>query len=222
VTISRISSAAAATSSVTLGTHAAGDLLMAFSFNDGATTVPALPSGWINHGTVSGSLTAYRIGYKIAASSSETSGTWTSADGLIVVVYRGGTGCIVQPGFANGNSGTSTTLRYSAFAAANDREGAADRWFAGFAAMRLDTNAIENPPTNMSFVVGQVGTGWEMAWHDSNATLTSWPNTDVTVATSAFWRTGVIQLYEQDHQQTGGGGSGSAFLPRGYDGGYRS
>ena len=212
MTISRISSATAAASSVTIGTHAAGDLLMAFAFNDGATTVPTLPTGWLNHGTVAGSSTAYRIAYKIAASASETSGTWTNADGLIIVVYRGGTGYIVLPAFANGNSGTSTTLRYSAFAAANDREGAADRWFAGFAAMRNDTNAIETAPTNMSFVVGQVGTGWEMAWHDSNATLTSWPNTDVTVATSAFWRTGVIQLYEQDHQQTGGGSASARMV----------
>ena len=219
MTISRISSAAAAASSVTLGTHAQGDLLMAFAFNDGSTTIPSLPSGWTNHMTFTGSLTGIRIGYKMASSSSDTSGTWTNADGLIVVVYRGGTGYIVQPAFGNGNLGTSTTLRYSAFTAANDREGATDRWFAGFAAMRVDTNAIETPPTNMSLVLGQVGTGWEMVWHDSNATLTSWPNTDVTVATSAFWRTGIVQLYEQDHQQAAGSG-GALFLPRGFDGGY--
>ena len=36
--------AAAAATSITLPTHAAGDLIVIFAFKDGATTIPTVPS----------------------------------------------------------------------------------------------------------------------------------------------------------------------------------
>ena len=64
----------------------AGDLLLFFATN-GFISTPSLASGATNIG--SGSV--FRCGYKYAASSSETSGTWTNSNFTHVAVYRGAT-----------------------------------------------------------------------------------------------------------------------------------
>lgn len=81
---------ATGTDSATLPAHQAGDLLIAFAFRDGSTTVPGTPSGWtiFDGGSGGANSCAFKLGYKTAASSSETSGTWTNANSLIVVVMR--------------------------------------------------------------------------------------------------------------------------------------
>ena len=205
MTISYISAASAASDSVTLGTHAAGDTILISAYNDGATTVPSLPSGWIGFITQSGSLTGWRVGYKVAQTSSETSGTWTNADGVIAVVYRPTTGSVLIPAAISSNLGTSTTINYPAVAAANDRTNA-DQWFLGWAIQRVDTNALETAPSGMTNRTGLVGTGWEMACHDTNANAASWASTNVTVTTSAFYRSLVFQLFEQSFYSAGAGG----------------
>lgn len=202
--ISYVSQASAASDSVTLGTHANGDTIFIFAWNDGSATIPSLPAGWLNFITVTAATGSYRIGYKIATTSSETSGTWTNADGIISVAYRSDSG-IVVPAFTVANSSTGTTLTYSAVGVANNRENV-DQWIAGLAAMRVDTNAIETAPSGMTNRSNQVGAGWEMAWHDTNADANNWSATNVTVATSALWRTATVQIYEQPYPTTSGGG----------------
>jgi hypothetical protein len=159
MTISYISQASAASDSVTLGTHAAGDLLLVFAYNDGSATIPSLPSGWLNLHNVTAATGSYRIGFKVATASSETSGTWTNADGVIAVVYRSDAG-LVLPAFYSVNTSTSATLNYTSIPAVNNRENV-DQWVMGLAVMRNDTNAIETPPTNMTNRSNLVGTGWE-------------------------------------------------------------
>jgi hypothetical protein len=215
VTISRISSASAASDSVTLGTHASGDMILIFAYNDGANTAPSLPTGWLNINNATGSTSGTRIGYKIAQSASETSGTWTNADGLIAIVYRSDAGLVI-PTLAGFNSGTSTTVNYSAFGVAFNRENV-DQWMVGFASQRVDTNTLETAPTGMTNITSQTGTGWEMAAHDSNADANSFASANVTVTTSAAWRTIAFSIFEQPYPTTSGGG---LFLPRGFDGGY--
>lgn len=202
MTISYISQASAASDSVTLGTHAAGDLLFLFAYNDGSSTIPSLPTGWLNFHNLTAATGSYRIGFKVATSSAETSGTWTNADGVIAVVYRSNAGLVI-PAFYATNSGTTTQITYSAIQALNNRENV-DQWIVGLAVMRLDTNAVETPPTGMTHRANQVGTGWEMALHDTNADSNSWTSTNVTVTTSALWRTLVVQICEQPYP-TGGG-----------------
>lgn len=202
--ISYISQASATSDSVTLGTHASGDLLLVFAYNDGSATIPSLPSGWLNLHNVTAATGSYRIGFKVATTSSETSGTWTNADGIIAVVYRSDAG-LVLPAFYSVNTSTSATLQHTSIPAVNNRENV-DQWIIGLAVMRSDTNAIETPPTNMTNRSNLVGTGWEMALHDTNADSNNWVATNVTVATSALWRTFTAQIYEQPYPTTSGGG----------------
>lgn len=87
-------------------THQSGDYLLMFA-GMGFTTVPTLPAGWTNIAT--GSVdSAFRLAYKVAASSSETSGTWTSADGLVCASYRGVASIGNNGTPANGSSTTAT------------------------------------------------------------------------------------------------------------------
>jgi hypothetical protein len=214
VTISFISAAAAASDSVAIGTHAAGDTIITWTFNDGVATAPSLPSGWINVFPLTGSLTGVRLAYKVAQSSSETSGTWTNADGIIAVVYRPAASNVLVPGLGAGNLATSTTVNYAAIAVANDRTNT-DQWILGFAAMRSDANALETAPSGMTNRSNLVGTGWEMASHDTNANASSWASTNVSVTNSATWRTATCQLFEQPFYSAGGGGGARMVNVRG-------
>jgi hypothetical protein len=76
-------------SSMTLSTHQADDLIIILSRRANSTP-PDLPaSGWTNiHGSGTAS-TGFRMGFRIATSSSDTSGTWTNAAGLACAVFRG-------------------------------------------------------------------------------------------------------------------------------------
>jgi hypothetical protein len=218
VTISYISAATNAGDTVTIGTHAAGDTIIIFAYNDGSSTIPTLPSGWASFISASATaLSANRIGYKVATTSSETSGTWTNADGLIAVVYRPDTGNVIVPCFAARNTTTSTTVNYAVIASTFDHTNLS-QWFAGFAYQRSDTNALETAPTGMTNRSNLVGTGWELAVHDTNADAASWTSANVTVATSALWQTVVAQLVEQPFYSAGGGSG--LLIRRPMDGGY--
>lgn len=201
--ISRISAATSTGNSVSIGTHAVGDFICVFAFNDNSTTIPSLPTGWINHAALSSTSLALRIGYKTAQSSTETSGTWTNADGCIAVVYRSDAGLIV-PQIGNYTSATGTVLTYGSILSQNSRD-SVDSWFLGLAAMRSDTNSIETAPSTMSNVTSLTGTGWKMAWHDTNATASSLATATVTVVTSALWRASTFMINEQPYPTSGGG-----------------
>lgn len=82
---------------LTLPAHAAGDLLLMLATRHLDSTIPTLPANWTStaeDGTV-GALAqasptcAVRLGWRIATSSSHTSGTWTNAQQLLCLVYEG-------------------------------------------------------------------------------------------------------------------------------------
>src|SRR4051812_8291221 len=112
--ISYVSDASAAASTVAMPTHAAGDLIVAFAFRDGSVTNPSLPSGWTDVGAPTGAnLCSIRMGFKIAASSSETTGTWAAATGVTVAVYRKSSTESWLPPVPSWRNGTGTTIDYS-------------------------------------------------------------------------------------------------------------
>ncbi len=78
-----------ATSISSMPTHAAGDYLVIAAMKFNGTTIPSLPSGWTSLLTGSGSGRGWRIGYRVASSSSMTSGTWSNATDVNLSVYRG-------------------------------------------------------------------------------------------------------------------------------------
>jgi len=74
----------AGTSISSMPSHAAGNFLVIIALRTNTTT-PDLPAGWTNGGNGDG----YRVGWKVAASAAETSGTWTNASILFCHVYAG-------------------------------------------------------------------------------------------------------------------------------------
>lgn len=77
-----------ATTTVTVATHAVGDYIVIVALRS-ATTAPTLPAGFTTIVTGSGNANSYRVGYKIATSTTDASGTWTNASLLICTVYSG-------------------------------------------------------------------------------------------------------------------------------------
>jgi hypothetical protein len=76
----------ASATTVAIPAHQAGDLILIFAGHSN-TTLPSLPAGYTNVGNTN-SAGSCRIGYKIATTGSETSGTWTNAQWLAVAVFR--------------------------------------------------------------------------------------------------------------------------------------
>lgn len=212
MTISRISSATNNGTTITLGAHAKGDLILYVAYNDGAGTppIPTLPASVLGLYTRSASGGSQRFGYYIADSSSESVGTtgWTNADNVTAVVYRGGSGSIVVPTFLSVGSATSATVNYTAQTAGTFKDQALDLWLFGYLANRSTANNLaSNSPSGMSNINNSVGTGFEVATYDTNATRTTiWPLTSVTLANSAAYFAFVLELLEIDTKIASGGG----------------
>lgn len=90
--ISYVGGQTASATTLTVPTHQTGDLILFYAYRDGSLTPPTVPSGYTSITSVTRN-SAYGnqsmvAGYKIAASSSETSGTWTNASILLCQVYR--------------------------------------------------------------------------------------------------------------------------------------
>jgi hypothetical protein len=220
VAISRISSATNNGTGVTLGAHAKGNLILYLAYNQGSGVIPTLPTGVLGLYNRASSSGSQRIGYYIADSASETVGTtgWTNADNVTALVYSGGSSSIVVPSFLSVGSGTSATITYTAQVAGTLKENAADLWLVGYGMNNSVLNNLSSlAPSVMSSVNNSVGTNFEVATYDTNATrTTAWPSTNVTAANSATYFTIVLELLELDHKTTTGGG---LILPRPMNGG---
>lgn len=219
MSISLVGSNEANANSIAIPAHQVNDLILIYAYNDAQTTAVTLPAGFVNvSGVVMGSFGYTRVGYKIATSTSETSGTWTNADHLIVLVFRGGTDTVVMPEFLSTTSATSTSVTYTAQPTGTFRDGASDVAMVGLVAQRNAANNLAQAPGAMTNILdGGDGANYQVAAHWDDARTTAWASTSITVATSALYRTHVIGLFEQAFTQTAVGGG--LLLPRGFQGG---
>lgn len=186
--ISFVGSDQAAADSITIPTHQAGDLIIICA--QGASA--AAPSGWAQ---CSASGTTSKIGWKIAASGSETSGTWTGADNMFVAVYRGA----VAVGTAASATASGTTLTYTGFTLGVTT---GTSWLVGI--------AVNGSSATLD---GEIPTGWTQREHyntgsrggvvsDTNGAVSSWAGENVTVA-SQTWRCTVLELIAGDAAPNG-------------------
>lgn len=83
----------AAATSVTLPTHAPGDLILIWAYRDGNTTPPSVPSAsgtvpaWADILAPTGANTnSARSAYFVATAANHTSGTWANATGIASIV----------------------------------------------------------------------------------------------------------------------------------------
>lgn len=180
---------ATGTTSCTLPTHQAGDLILIFAYRDGNTTAPSLPAGYWNITNNGANTNSMRVGYRIAPSAGTSSGTWTNATSVIAVVYRGarvGT-------FAVGGA-ASTTVNYPAITLLKSDN---TSWVVSGAGHRSIDTSIEAAPSGMTNVNSVLDATDELAVHDTNGTASSWSSTNVSVGgTSSGWRSCVVELID--------------------------
>jgi len=208
VTISIVGSATNLGNTITMPTHAAGDLLVLFAYNDGLSTAVTLPSGWVERtGLALGGVGYVRIGYKYAQSSAETSGTWTNADHIFAISMRGGTNTLLFPNFVVSNTGTSATITYSAQTTGTFQTNAEDQALLSWVASRNSANTL-TAPTGMTAEQSATDSANFVAQMCRQlARTTIWPSTNVTVTNSALYRTIMLSVVESTVYGVSGGGS---------------
>lgn len=204
MSISLVGSAEYNATSGAIPTHQINDLILIFAYNDNSTTAVTLPAGFASvHASAVGSFGYILTAHKIAASSSETSGTWTNADHLIVLVFRGDTDTLVIPELFNTNSSTSTTITFGSQPTGSFRTGASDVAIVGFVAQRNAANNLAQAPGSMVNILdGGDGTNYQVAANWDDARTSAWALASITVATSALYRSQVIGLFEQAFTST--------------------
>jgi hypothetical protein len=186
VSITRIGSATASATTVTIPAHQAGDLILIWAFRGGSTTVPTIPQGWVevNRETESTATTCAGIlCYRIANGSSDTSGTWTNASELICAVYRPSTGYTIRIGQTAVNKSTTNTINYPALSPMADSGG--NSWVVGAVGASNLTQTLTTAFTGMTNVTSVSGASYQAAFFDTNAGVTSWPSTNQTVTGTA-------------------------------------
>ncbi len=184
---------ATGTTSATIPTHQVGDLIVIAAYRDGNTTAPTLPGsvGWRSPSTAtgSGSTNSMRVAFKLAATTSETTGTFTNATSVAVAVYRGA----AKVGGIAFASGSSTTVSYPAISSMIRTDNTS--WIVGASGHRSVNTSLENAPTGMTFRNGAVDATDEIALHDTNGTVSSWSNQNVSVSgTSSGWMGLTVEL----------------------------
>jgi surface protein len=182
--------AASGADSATLPAHQAGDLILAFAFRDGSTAATTLPTGWTSLASAGSNATHGRLAYKVAESSSETTGTWINATTVVFLVYRGDYDLTNIQAMDTTTTGIGTTVTYPA---ANFWDDLA--WTVAFAGHRSTDTSLETPPSGLTLRDNTLDATDETAAFDSTALSGGWPSTNVSIGgTSSGWRTFVLRL----------------------------
>lgn len=173
--ISFIAAGAVQANSITIpgsGSYVTGDIMVIWAFNSTSTTAPTIPAGWTQtaaSGINTGTLCSSACAWKVAASGSETSGTWTNASEMCCQIYRGQ--AVSAPMVnAGAQTGTSTTVNYSGIVTMS---GPGTSWVVRFVGMTSINNSPQTPPTgytNRSDIDGSLA---EAAGHDTNGAVSS-------------------------------------------------
>ena len=170
-----------------------GDIVVIFAFNDGSVTNPTIPTGWTNiTNTLDGTTCSASVGWKVFATG-DTSGTWTSATGLMCIVSRSAD--ILAPIMTNATStGTTNTVTFAALTNANLRGARGYHIFAFLAHRSTDTNINAAPPTGMANVHSLLGATQDMAVHQATSD-SEWASTNASITgTASGWISMVLAI----------------------------
>lgn len=184
-----------------------GDAIVAMAGRNNNNVSPTLASGWVSLASAGTSNLSMRVAFRIADSASQSFGTWTNATGVAAYVFRPSVGSIVIPA-VNQLAGTTNTPNYGSLTTVTLGDGYIDQWMGAFGSTLDNTLAIETAPTGMTFREKQSQTGYAFALFDTAATrLTTFPNTQVTLAAANIWRTTTFRIVEYPFPPFGGGGT---------------
>lgn len=177
---------AAGTTSATLPTFQSGDLALVFAFRDGSTTNPTVPSGWNTiTNTSDGTTCSVSVGWRRLVYTDTTTGTWTNATRVVVLVWRGSEPFITPVGGGANSAGTTSTTTFPAVAMTRT-DGTS--WVVGFIGHRSTDTDIEIAPAGMTARAGGVDANAEAHGHDTNGGVSSWSSTNRTASgTASGW-----------------------------------
>ncbi len=216
MTVSFVGSASAEATSLTLPAHQSGDLIVVFAGATGTTGPPSVPAGWrfaaqSSQSGVSPPAIAASVGWKIAASSAETFGTWTGATMVLAVVIRDDTNLLVLGGI-NKQVGNSSTINYAAMFANTGQTAVAMRYTSSYILLPVmatsNASDIDTPPTAQTqTIVSLAGSAAiEMAIHRTNAEVASWASTNFTANATVRYATWTIEVLDTGYAKAAGGG----------------
>jgi hypothetical protein len=195
MSINLVGTASAFAASVSLPSHQKGDIFLAAALRTNNVTA-SLPAGWVGISSAGTNNLSMRLGFRVAQSSIETSGTWFNATGLSVIILRPTAGTIAVPGASSQVAATSTSVTYGAVAGIVAGDNYLDQSFVAFGVTLTNTNAIETPPSGMTFLEKISDTGLAFAsFRLTSNTFGAWTSQTVTLP-SATWRTGVVRIAE--------------------------
>jgi len=177
---------AAGANTVALPTHAAGDLIIVFLFNNNSTTIPGPPSGgWSALVTTNFSAggQAYRIVYKFATSSSETLGTSTSATDVSATVYRGVNTSSPFGSSVSANTNAQSYITYPSIATV-----ASTSWVVLLAGCSASGAAVLTTPSGTTNRTTTVGGSNAITANDTNGPVgaTTWAQRNAAVDQVVF------------------------------------
>lgn len=193
--ISRVGAAAASATTVTLPAHEPGDLILIYAYrDDAAAPTPTLPAGWAGLSDGGSGENSSRVAYRIAATDSEVSGTWTSADALIATVYRCA-GRWRRPTVAEaGITSPTPVVSYPDLPASE--------WFVRFAGSRTATNMASATPDGWT-ASAAVGSVRAMDVGPVAVAAEDVGGNDQIANTTSTWRTATVGLSEATEPDEG-------------------
>ncbi len=205
-----------ATSISSMPTHAVRDLIIIHASNHGSATLPVKPNtSWITSYSASVAGGSVVVAYKHAQSASETSGTWTNATHLFATVWRGGTNTLVVPEFISTQTGTSATIAYPVQTAGTFKTDASNIALLAYVLNSNLTNTLLPPGATTDLQSATDSSAWQAKQYYQLSRTTTWASTNVSQATSAFYRSLMLTLIESDLY----GVSGGIFFRPGMSGG---
>lgn len=196
--ITRVGSGSVEANTVTIPAgHAQHDIILMFAFRDGSTTNPSLPAGWTSiTTTLDGTSCSATLGWKIAVSAADTSGTWTNATHLQVIVYRG-VDPIVPFGAITSNTGTTTPSTYGATTGITKGR-MSNMWFAAFQGhVSINTTTLNTAPTGYTNLQYLTGATCDSVSFDTNGIVENGfaSNTVAPGGTNSNWITAQMPVY---------------------------
>jgi hypothetical protein len=188
--------------SITIPAHTSGDLILIFAYRSNSATPPTVPASsatvptWITAGSSGSNSTSSVLAYAFATRAGHTSGTWTNATRLMVIVLRN----VASFGAVAGNSGSSTTINYPALTPQNPNGTSVICAF-GVHNTASSVSGIDTPPTGLTLYLAANTSSREVFHYSRRGTsgtrtsgLTSFSSANVSNTFSGAWRTWVFEL----------------------------
>jgi hypothetical protein len=193
---------AAGTNSATLPSFQSGDIAVVFAFRDGSTANPTVATGWTSiTNTADGTTCSASVGWRRLVYTDTTTGTWTNASRVVVVVYRGGEPFITPTGGGANGTSTANTVAYNTFTLTRTNN---TSWVIGFVGHRsVDTTIDSASISGMTARVSGVDATAEAAAWDTNGTVSSWATTNQTITgTASGWVSRTVEIMAFPTQTT--------------------